>query len=239
MQQPNEIVMACEDVKQTELNKAKDDELKSWKRFGVFEEVPNTGQTALSTRWVVTEKETNEGKKKMKARLVARGFEEKEKGQSDSPTVSKEVLRSFMAILSSKSWAVNSIDIKAAFLQSEHLEREVYLVPPDEAGCDNSVLWRLEKCVYGLNDAARNWYLTVKTFLLKTGCIQVKTDPAAFYWHYEGELCGMFLMHVDDFLWGGTERFENTVIDQIRKHFQIREQNYMVFRYIGINIVQN
>ena len=239
VQEPSEIMMACEDVTQTELEKAKDEELKSWKRFAMFEEVPNRGQKALSTRWVITEKETNEGKKKMKARLVARGFEEKEKFQSDSPTVSKEVLRSFMAILSSKRWAVNSIDIKAAFLQSEHLEREVYLVPPDEAGCDDSVLWKLEKCVYGLNDAARNWYPTVKTFLLKTVCFQVKTDPAAFYWHYEGDLCGMFLMHVDDFLWGGTERFENVVIAKIRSHFKVSEQNDTVFRYIGMNVVQN
>ena len=62
-----------------------------------------------------------------------------------------------------------------------------------------------KKCVYGLNDAAMKWYFTVKTFLLKMGCNQVKTDPTAFYWYYEGVLCGMFLMHVDFFLWGGTK----------------------------------
>jgi len=134
---------------------------------------------------------------------------------------------------------VNSIDIKAAFLQSERFEREVYLVPPIEAGCNDNVLWKLEKCVYGLNDAARKWYLTVKTFLLKMGCNEVKTDPAAFYWYYEGELCGMFLMHVDDFLWGGTERFENVVITQIRNNFQVREQSNTTFKYIGLDIVQN
>ncbi|KAK4298329.1 hypothetical protein Pmani_029324 [Petrolisthes manimaculis] len=153
-----------------------------------------------------------DGKKNIKARLVARGFEDKEEVQSDSPTVSKEMLRSFVAILASKKWGVNSIDIKAAFLQSERFERDVYLIPPTEADCDSNVLWKLLKCVYGLNDAARKWYLTVKTFMLKMGCTKVKTDPAAFYWYDDGELCGMFLMHVDDFLWGGTKRFENVVI---------------------------
>lgn len=231
--------MACENPENKELERAKQEELRNWKNFDVFKEVANSGQKALSVRWVVNEKGSTDGKKNFKARLVARGFEEKEEVQSDSPTVSKEMLRSFVAILSSKKWEVNSIDIKAAFLQSEKFDRDVYLVPPVEAGCDNTVLWKLEKCVYGLNDAARKWYLTVKSFLLKMGCNQVKTDPAAFYWYHDGELCGMFLMHVDDFLWGGTKRFENVVIAQIRNHFQVKEQCKNIFRYIGLNIVQN
>ena len=239
VKETSEIVMACENKKVQELDKAKQEELKSWKNFGVYVEVPNKGQNALSVRWVVTEKECSVGNKKIKARLVARGFEEKGEIQSDSPTVSKEVLRSFVAIMSSKKWAVNSIDIKAAFLQSKGFEREVYLVPPIEAGCDKNVLWKLEKCVYRLNDAAREWYLTVKTLLLKMGCKQVKTDPAAFYWYLEGMLCGMFLLHVDDFLWGGTKIFEDVVIAKIRNHFQVREQCNNIFRYIGLDIVQN
>lgn len=58
---------------------------------------------------------------KRKAQLVARGFEGKHDVQTDSLTLSKEMLRSFVAILSSKKWEVNSIDIKATLLQSERL----------------------------------------------------------------------------------------------------------------------
>ncbi|XP_064093862.1 uncharacterized protein LOC135206376 [Macrobrachium nipponense] len=49
----------------------------------------------------------------------------------------------------------------------------------------------------------------------------------------------MFLMHVDDFLWGGIKKFESVVIAQIRNHFQVREQSNAIFRYIGLDIVQN
>ena len=94
------------------------------------------------------------------------------------------------------------------------------------------------KCVYGLNDAARKWYLTVKTFLLKMNCIQIKTDPAAFYYYHNGILSGIFLMHVDDFLWGGTEWFENCIVAKVRNHFKVVEQNGNVFKYIGMNIEQ-
>ncbi|KAK4327262.1 hypothetical protein Pmani_002204 [Petrolisthes manimaculis] len=99
VQEPSEIVMACENMENQKLDKAKQEEIKSWKNFGVYEEVTNMGQNALSVLWVVTEKENMDGKKKIKARLVARGFEDKEEVQSDSPTVSKEMLRSFVAIL--------------------------------------------------------------------------------------------------------------------------------------------
>ena len=46
-------------------------------------------------------------------------------------------------------------------------------------------------------------------------------------------------MHVDDFLWGGTEQFESKVINQIRKNFKIGEQSNIAFKYIGLSMKQN
>ena len=89
-------------------------------------------------------------------------------------------------------WKEKSLDVTAAFLQSEGIEREVYLIPPKEASGGKNILWKLQKCVYGLNDAARNWYFTVKTLLLKLNCSQLKTDPAAFFYYHDGRLAGIF-----------------------------------------------
>ena len=50
---------------------AKQQELQKLKEFDVYEEVINTGQDCISTKWVVVQKG-----QKIKARLVARGFEE-------------------------------------------------------------------------------------------------------------------------------------------------------------------
>ena len=234
-----DVLVVCGEGEDIECREAKAKELSNWRDFGVYREVPNAGQKALSVRWVMTKKTNIDGDSKIKARLVARGFEESEEIQSDSPTVSKEVLCSFVAILASKNWSVNSIDIKAAFLQGAKFERDVYLKPPKEADCDVNTLWKLEKCVYGLNDAARTWYITMKTFLLSLGCTQVKTDPAAFYWFYKGDLCGIFLMHVDDFLWGGTSKFEDIVIHQVRKTFFVGDQSNNAFKYVGLEVMQN
>ena len=230
----SEVLMASKmDIqKEKIMSDAKEKELKKWKDFNVYEEVKDKGQNSISVRWVITEKGET------KARLVVRGFEEKENIKSDSPTVTKEVLRMFFTICSSKGWKEKSMDVTAAFLQSSGMEREVFLKPPKEANCKKHVLWKLKKCVYGLNVAARNWYFTVKTFLLKMKCIQLKTDPAAFYYYHNDELVGIFLMHVDDFIWGGTTWFENNIISNVKNQFKIREQNCDVFRYIGMSIEQ-
>ena len=50
--------------------------------YETFEEVEDEGQEAIGSRWIVTKKEKHDGQKQMyKARLVARGFQEKEQPQ--------------------------------------------------------------------------------------------------------------------------------------------------------------
>ena len=90
-------------------------EIEKWKQFQTFEEVPNNGQYAISTRWVCTRK-IRGGQVTYKARLVARGFEEDSQGlKTDSPTCSKESLRLLLAIVSSRGWKLHSLDVKSAF----------------------------------------------------------------------------------------------------------------------------
>eukprot|EP00112_Aurelia_sp_Birch-Aquarium-sp1_P024404 Seg770.4 transcript_id=Seg770.4/GoldUCD/mRNA.D3Y31 product="Retrovirus-related Pol polyprotein from transposon RE2" protein_id=Seg770.4/GoldUCD/D3Y31 len=112
-----------------------------------------------------------DGQKIIKARLVARGFEENSEARADSPTANKESLRIFLAMTSTKGWEAKTIDIKAAFLQGEKIQREVLLKPPTEARAGEKI-WRLKKCVYGLNDAARHWFFSVRKELLSHGCFQ-------------------------------------------------------------------
>ena len=86
--------------------------------------------------------------------------------------------------------------------------------PPKEAGTKGKV-WHLEKCVYGLNDASLHYSGSrVKNVQEKCGATMSKVDPAVFYW-LDGELEGILACHVDDFIWGGTENFKQTVVQAI------------------------
>ena len=71
-----------------EVKEAKLKEVENLLRYEVFEEVDDHGQEKIGSRWVVTKKENADGQKaQIKGRLVAKGFQEGEKPQSDSPTM--------------------------------------------------------------------------------------------------------------------------------------------------------
>ena len=89
------------------------------------------GQDTLGSRWIVTAKEKHDRQQKnTKARLVVCGFQETVKPHSDSPTVSKESFKLLMAVAANENFKLASVEIRAAFLQSRSLDRDVFMLPP-------------------------------------------------------------------------------------------------------------
>ena len=157
---------------------AKENELD---KLGTYKEVVNSGQKTLSTRWVITTKDRN-----TKARLVVRGFEEKDlEIPRDSPTVGKGAMRLFLSVAALAKWTVKTTDIKSAFLQGKELDRDIYIKTPTESKAPQHIIWKLRHGLYGLKDGARQFYESVKEELLKFGFTQCKLDPAVFYIQYD------------------------------------------------------
>ena len=171
----------------------------------------------IGARWVITEKEGHDGQKvKVKARLVARGFQEKSNVQSDSPTVQKESLKIFLAMCSKlKTEKLRSIDITAAFLQAEELKRDVFINPPKDVK-EEGVVWKLRKPLYGLTDAGRQFWLRIKKLLKENGFENIVGDEAFYIKRNDDGSTGMLLLHVDDFLMGGSESFVETTTDMFK-----------------------
>ena len=105
---------------------AKYDEIEKLKHFNAYEEVPDSGQTCISTTWVFNCKED-----KVRARLVARGYEENTDTRTDLPTIMKSSFRTFLTIASSKQWTIKTTDIKSAFLQGAAILRYIFIKPPN------------------------------------------------------------------------------------------------------------
>ena len=212
-------------------------EIEKWKHFKTFQEVPNTGQDAISTRWVCTRK-IKGGQVTYKARLVARGFEENSKTlKTDSPTCSKESLRLLLAIISCRGWKLHSLDVKSAFLQGALLERDVFIKPPKEA--NTSCLWKMYRCPYGLADSGRLWYLRLKNELILICFVQCKYDHAVFMWFdIEGNLAGVLAVHVDDIIYGGSRQFHREVVSKLRSTFSIGLEEETNLKYLGLDISQ-
>ena len=234
-----QVLMTGTKLQDLSVAEAKLKELQKWKNYEVYEEIPNEGQRIISCRWVCTEKPTVNGTV-IKARLIARGFEEESYVlHKDSPTCSKESLRLIFTIISSNHWEVNSLDIQSAFLQGKSITRDVYLMPPKEAGTE--MLWKLKKCVYGLTDASRHWYLRVAEELSKLGVHKSIYDDAVFYWYFGkyNVLHGIICTHMDDFFWGGSARFKSSVIDRLKEVFQISQKSHYNFIYVGLQVSQH
>ena len=219
-------------------DEAKLEELQKWIEMDTYEEVDDTGQEPrISCRWVLTEKE-KAGQIIKKARLVARGFEEQNPQLStDSPTCAKESLRLLLLILASYYWRLHSLDVKSAYLQGMPINRTLYLIPPRIAHTER--LWKLKKCPYGINDAGRHWYLRVLDELKSLGGYRSKVDQAMFVWKENNSLIGIMIIHVDDFLCGGTEQFHRNVLGPLRISLTIGSEESSGMKYLGLFIEES
>jgi transposase InsO family protein len=216
----------CKEAKQVELDKLK--------KFDTYLEVDDVDQFRISTTWVLCRKESG-----VRARLVARGFEDTASFRKDSPTLGKGSLRVILSIAASMGWILKTTDIKSAFLQGKKMDREVYITPPKEADVPKGKLWKLLHCLYGLNDAARHFYQSVVETLKNLGCVCSSLDPALFFFRRNGKLEGIVASHVDDFLHAGSEYFDKIVMSKLRDRFLAGKLEESKFKYIGFEIVQS
>ena len=156
----------------------------------------------------------------------------------DSPTCSRQALRLVLSTASTLDWDIKSLDIKSAFLQGKKITREVYVMPPKDIREDNKV-WKLKRCLYGLNDAPREWYNKLSEKLVNLGGQVSLFDKALFMWHKESKLVGVMTIHVDDLIHCGTDEWEKSVLKKVKEEFKISKTGIQNFRYIGLEIEQN
>jgi len=216
------------------------DEYNSLKDMHVFQLVDlPVGEKAMSSKWVFTFKHDAHIITKAKARLVARGFEQRENIDYDelfSPTVSQSSLRILMAYAAINSCYIHQLDIKTAFLNGL-LDRCIYLQQP--AGCDDGSgrVWLLLKSLYGLKQAPRAWYQRLRAELGKIEFIPSEEDSALFY-KWEGDHKIFICVHVDDML--VIHKDKQIVLDtveKIKKMFTVTDLG-QVSNYLKINVVQ-
>ena len=215
---------------------AKEKELSNFRSYGAYREVRDCGQYRMSSQWIITEKLYGDviG---AKARLVVHGNQEKAELQSDSPTVSKQTLRLQFALAAQFGWEVVMADVTSAFLQSDILDREIYVQPPKDAA-PPGVIWFLQKPMYGLEDASLKWYQTLSDRLQKLGCTKLITDPAMFYWrNKDGKLGGLICWHVDDMIACGSEEFYAAVLNKLMTMFTFGSTSEGKYRCLGWNVM--
>ena len=127
---------------------------KTW----ILTELPK-GKKALQNKWVYRVKEEHDGKKRYKARLVVKGFQQKEGidyTEIFSPVLKLTTIRLVLSIVAAENLHLEQLDVKTAFLHGD-LEEDYYMKQPkgfQVSGKENLVC-KLKKSLYGLKQAPR------------------------------------------------------------------------------------
>ena len=170
---------------------AKVKELKSFFENGVWEFSSTTESDesrTLSSRMILKWSKHADGSPRAKARLIVRGYADKDalEGKVDTaaPTTSRLSGSILLSLMSTLKWNGWTADVSTAFLQGLPQERKLWVKLPREAltilGADENTRMLLKKPCYGQLDAPRRWFLEACRRLRALGFRQHLLDPCMF-----------------------------------------------------------
>jgi hypothetical protein len=184
---------------------AMEDEYRALISNGTWELVPRPqGSNVVTDKWVFTHKLCADGTlDHYKACWVLRGFTQRlgvDYDETFSPVVKPVTFRTVLATAISRTWPIQQLDIKNAFLHGT-LSEMVFCCQPtsftDPAHPD--LVCRLHKSLYGLKQAPRTWYSRFATFLTTLGFLEAKSDTSLFIFHHGSDTVYL-LLYVDDII---------------------------------------
>ena len=164
------------------------------------------GDTVIGSMWAFKIKELADGSiDKYKARLVARGDQQKEGSYSEifAPVIKFVTLRILLAIACVNDWDLQQVDIGNAYCNSEVTNEEILMHQPagfKQYGPNGEELvCRLAKSLYGLKEAGRLWNSMLNNWLTqsKWKLHRCRSDHCLYYRNYKGKIL-MVGVYVDD-----------------------------------------
>ncbi|KAG7543853.1 Reverse transcriptase RNA-dependent DNA polymerase [Arabidopsis thaliana x Arabidopsis arenosa] len=205
------------------------------------------GKKPIGCKWIFKVKLNSDGSlERFKARLVAKGYTQKEGvdyGDTFSPVAKMTTVKVLLSVSAAKNWNLHQLDISNAFLNGD-LDEEIYMslpqgYSPRKGGSlpDNAVL-KLEKSLYGLKQASRQWYLKFSTTLMNLGFKKSQADHTLFT-RKAGNVFTSLLVYVDDIVIAGNDE---EVIAQLKvdlaKAFKLRDLGPLKY-FLGLEIARS
>ena len=159
----------------------------------------------------------------------------------ESPTVHAPTFKSLVAMATQLDLAIVQWDVANAFMQGDFKEgEELYVQLPKSMGGN---ICKLLKPLYGIKQAAQNFYNSMQQVIEKFGFEQSQVDSC--FWKYTRNGVTMFLIsHVDDILivYGDKSKLGTEAYDSFSAAFGNRfqyEDNGQVHHYLGMEVIYN
>jgi hypothetical protein len=151
----------------------------------------------IGSKWVYKTKRNPDGSTLYKARLVIKGYEQTDFGETYAPVGKLTTFRYLISLIGRYGWNMDHLDVVTAFLNPEIDDDDIYMTLPEgwpEGSNAPKIVVRLRKALYGLKQAPRLWHDDINAFLLSLGFTQSSADPN-LYLRSDGIL---ILLYVDD-----------------------------------------
>ena len=179
------------------------------------------------------------------ARLVAKGFTQipgMDFTDNYSPVVNDVTFRVVVARMLIEKLKGKVADIDNAFLNGD-LEHEIYMKIPEgydeviKQDVDKEDCLILQKAIYGLVQAARQFWKKILDKMQGGGFQLSEADPCMLYKEDEKGVC-IIIIYIDDMLIIGKGEAIDAVIKVSQGHFQVKDPT-SVEDYLGVQIVQS
>jgi hypothetical protein len=203
---------------------------------------PPSGCRPIGLKWVYKVKKDECGAVKHKARLVARGFVQREGIDFEevfAPVARMESVRLLLALAAAKDWQVHHLDVKSAFLNGDLAEVVYVKQAPGFVvkGAEHKVL-RLRKALYGLRQAPRAWNAKLDATMAELGFARCVTEHA-LYTRRRGKEELIVGVYVDDLIVTGARaqdiaRFK----EEMGAKFRMSDLGALSY-YLGIEVKQS
>ena len=220
---------------------AKQKELRDYKNLDVFDvvDIDEATNDIIATKWILIEKEKQDGTKVIKARLCLMGNmkESLHKICNEVPTVNNKSLKILLSIAVSQGWEIRTCDVERAFLQSDQNQHGVLVKPPVELNLPRDKALKLNKIAYGLVDASRAFYLKQVEELKSNDFQPLKMDPALFVHKTKGKtMCdAATAIHVNDLLVAGKKDIIKSAQQKIKEDLRSGVMEDLPARFLGLN----
>ena len=243
-EEPQTLSDALSGHKAKEWIQAMEEEIESMKTNQVWDLVDlPSGRRSIGNKWVLKIKRKADGSiERYKARLVAKGYTQKEGIDYEdtfSPVVRITSVRLILAIVAYMDLELYQMDVRTAFLNGE-LEEEIYMDQPlgfETKGQERKVC-KLNRSIYGLKQASRQWNIKFHQAILKDGFAMMEEDHCVYLKRSDNSFV-ILSLYVDDILIAGNNK---EMIDTTKKwlssNFDMKDMGEANF-VLGVKIIRD
>ena len=203
-----------------------------------------TKPNIIDSRWVLKKKIEPNGKIKHKARLVIRGFKDKntyDLKDTYAPVSRLVLIRAVLAIINKYDLDVCQMDVKTAFLNGK-IEDEIYMEIPEGVNVSEKFrrenVCKIERALYGLKISPKRWNERFTEVASKIGLTSHYDEPCLFTWR-DGDKFLILLLYVDDMLIASNDLVKLEQIKlKLKDEFEMTDLGEPK-SFLGINLERN